>query len=325
MSRVVVINKHGGPDVLEVRDVQVPGPTRGEVQVRQAAAGINFIDTYHRTGLYPLPLPAGLGVEAAGTIERVGDDVKGLSIGDRVAYVMAPPGAYAELRNVPADRLVTVPEDISLPQVSAALLKGLTAWYLLHKTWQVGPTSTLLVHAAAGGTGSLLSGWAKHLGATVIGTAGGADKCAMALENGCDHAIDYLRQDFVPHVQSITEGGGVDVVYDGVGAATFDDSLRCLRPRGLMVSFGNASGAVPPVSPGQLARGGSLFLTRPSLFHYIDDRADLLAGAEALFNVMRDGHLPLRISATYRLEEAAKAHAQLAARKTTSSLILTLT
>lgn len=319
----IVMHKTGGPEVLcwERHD---PGtPKQGEVRISQEAVGLNFIDVYHRTGLYPLPaLPAVPGMEGAGIIEQVADDVEEFSVGDRVAYAGVPPGAYAQSRCIPAHRLVKLPETISTQQAAAMMLQGMTARYLLKGCYQVGPGTTLLLHAAAGGVGSIVSQWASHLGARVIGTVGSPDKAVIARNNGCDHTILYDEQDFVAVVRELTQGEGVDVVYDSVGQATFEGSLSCLRPLGMMVAFGQSSGPIGPFDLAALAAGGSLFLTRPSLMHYTAARQDLLEHAKDLFEVVTSGAVQIRIGTTYRLEDAAQAHRDLEARKTSGSSIL---
>jgi NADPH2:quinone reductase len=266
------ISEHGGPEVMQWEPVSLPAPGPGEVQVRNHAVGVNFIDIYHRTGLYPVPLPSGLGQEGAGEVVAVGEGVTDLQVGDRVVYLSPAPGAYAEALNIPADRAVKLPDAVSFEVAAAMWLKGLTAQYLLRQTHKVQPGDWLLVHAAAGGVGSILVPWAKRLGAHVIGTVGNDEKAARAKKLGCDHVIVYTREAFPQRVRELTGGRGVDVVYDSVGAATFEGSLDSLRPLGLMVSYGNASGKVPPFDIGLLAAKGSLFLTRPTLFTYTAER-----------------------------------------------------
>lgn len=321
MSRVVVVNQTGGPEVLSVEDWPVGEPGPGQVRLKQTAIGLNFIDTYQRSGLYPLPLPFVAGNEAAGVIEAVGEGVEGLKVGDRVCY-QGTSGAYAEARLAPADKLVPIPDGIDDRTAAAILLKGLTAYYLLFKTWPLKAGETILWHAAAGGTGLIATQWARALGATVIGTAGGPDKVRLALQHGCHHVIDYKSEDFAARVRELTEGRGVDVVYDGVGKATFEGSLDCLRPRGLMASFGNASGVVSIPDLGILARKGSLFLTRPTGAHYFARRADLLEGAKALFDAVLSGAIKVDIGQTFALDDVAEAHRALEARQTTGSVVL---
>jgi NADPH2:quinone reductase len=294
----------------------------GWVRIRHRAVGLNYIDTYHRTGLYPLPLPSGLGLEASGVVEALGPGVSRWKVGDRVAYGTGPLGAYSEVANVPADRVVAVPDDVSDEAAAALMLKGLTAWYLLRRTYRVNAGETILVHAAAGGVGMLVSQWARHLGATVIGTAGGEAKARLATEHGCSHVIDYTRESFAKRVQEITGGEGVPVVYDGVGKDTFEGSIDCLRPLGMMVSFGNASGPPPPVDLGELSRAGSLFITRPTLMHYTREPSELAAGAAELFELVGSGVVKADVNQRYALADAATAHRDLEARKTTGASVL---
>jgi NADPH2:quinone reductase len=291
--------------------------------VRHEAVGLNFIDVYHRTGLYPLPaLPATPGMEGSGIVEAIGEGVTEVAVGDRVAYAGIPPGAYAEVRRIPAHRLVQLPEKISFQQGAAMMLQGMTARYLLRGCYDVKKGNTILIHAAAGGVGSIVCQWAKHLGATVIGTVGSPAKAELARAHGCDHPILYNDEDFTARTKEITGGNGVDVVYDSVGQATFMQSLDCLRPMGMMVSFGQASGSVPPLDLGELAARGSLFLTRPSLMAYTAAREDLLNHAGDLFEVVQSGAVKIEVNQTYPLAEAARAHRDLEARKTTGSTIL---
>lgn len=323
MNHAIKIYKTGGPDVLiwEEYDPGMPGP--GEVRIIHEAIGLNFIDVYHRTGLYPLPaLPAVLGLEGAGIVEMVGEGVTELTKGDRVAYAGVPPGAYAEVRCIPAHRLVKIPEGISTHDAAGMMLQGMTARYLLRGCYSVQAGSTLLVHAASGGVGSILCQWAKHIGATTIGTVGSKEKAAMAKANGCTHTVLYRDEDFVASVQAITKGRGVDVVYDSVGQETFTKSLDCLRPMGTMVSFGQSSGPVDPINIGVLGAKGSLFLTRPSLMHYTAAREDLVAHAQDLFEVVMSGAVTMRILQEYALKDVAKAHRDLEARKTSGSTVL---
>ncbi len=322
MSHAIRFDQTGGPDVLQWVPVEVPPPGPGEVSLKHTAVGLNYIDTYHRSGLYPVPLPSGLGCEAAGVITAVGDGVDGFSVGDRVAYASGPLGAYAEARTLPASVLVRLPDAISDEVAAAVMLQGLTAQYLLRQTYPVEAGETILVHAAAGGVGLLMCQWAKHLGVTVIGTVGSPEKAALAKANGCDHTILYRQDSFLDAVKDITDGEGVPVVYDAVGKDTFMDSLACLQPMGTMVSFGNASGAVPPIDIGILAKMGSLFLTRPTLFSYIADRERLDAMAADLFNVISKGAVKVQINQRYPLADAAQAHRDLEARNTTGSTVL---
>jgi NADPH:quinone reductase and related Zn-dependent oxidoreductases len=300
----------------------VPPPGQGEVRIRHTAVGLNFIDTYHRSGLYPVPLPTVIGSEGAGVVEAVGPGVTDLKPGDRVAYGNAPIGSYAEVRNIPAGRLVKIPDGISDQQAASMMLKGMTAQYLLRRTYRVQKGETILVHAAAGGVGLILVQWAKHLGATVIGTVGSKDKAEIAKAHGCDHVILYRETKFVDEVKRITGGAGVSVVYDGVGKDTFMDSLDCLRPLGYMVYYGNASGAVPPFNLLTLAQKGSLYVTRPTLATYVAKREDLVATANDLFDVVKSGAVKIEINQTYPLKDAAQAHRDLESRKTTGTTVL---
>src|SRR5580698_4199325 len=322
--KAIRFEKTGGPEVLHLEDIELPAPRAGEVRVHHTGIGVNFIDTYHRCGLYPVPLPSGLGLEAAGTVEVLGDGVTNLKIGDRVAYCSGPIGAYAEANNVHADRAVRIPDGVSDEAAAAALLKGLTAHYLLKLTYAVQPGQTILIHSAAGGVGLIACQWAKHLGATVIGTVGGDDKAKLAKEHGCDHPIVYTREDFVAKVGELTGGKKLPVVYDSVGKDTFYKSLDCLAPLGLMASFGQSSGAVGPVDIGILAGKGSLFLTRPTLNTYTATRADLLTAANDLFSVVTSGAVKIMVNQTYALRDAARAHRDLESRKTTGQTVFTV-
>lgn len=321
MTRVIAVNQTGGPEVLSVEDWPLATPGQGEVRIRQTAIGLNFIDTYQRSGLYPVSLPFVAGNEAAGVVTEIGDGVSDVKVGDRVCYQGAT-GAYADERVIPAARLVPIPDGVDDRTAAAILLKGLTAYYLLFKTWPVQKGETVLWHAAAGGTGLIATQWARALGATVIGTAGGPEKVAIALEHGCHHAIDYRAEDFAARVKDMTGGRGVDVVYDGVGKATFEGSLDCLRPRGLLASFGNASGVVSVPDLGILARKGSLYVTRPTGVHYFAQRADLLEGAKALFDALLSGAIKVDIGRTFALADVAEAHRALEGRETTGSVVL---
>jgi NADPH:quinone reductase len=322
MPKAIRIRQHGGPAVMEWGEVELAEPGAGEIRVRHTAVGLNYIDTYHRSGLYPLELPSGLGMEAAGVVEALGKNVKGFARGDRVAYAGGPLGAYAEARNAPAERLVKLPRGITERTAAALMLKGMTAHYLLRRTFPVKRGDVLLVHAAAGGVGSVLVPWAVHLGATVIGTAGSREKVQRALDLGCTHAINYRAQDFAAEVRKLTTGRGVDVVYDSVGRDTFMKSLDSLRPLGMLVCFGNASGTPPSIDPMTLNKKGSLFLTRPSLHHYQALREDLLQAAKALFYMIRSGVVKPDIGQTYALRDVGRAHLDLEARKTTGSTLL---
>lgn len=323
MPNAIRIHEVGGPEVLKWEEIEVGDPGKGEVRLRQEAAGLNFIDVYHRTGLYPQPLPFTPGVEGAGVVEAVGPDVTNLKAGDRVAYG-GPVGGYSEVRLISADRLVKLPDDISSEQAAAAMLQGMTAEMLLRRVYAVKSGDTILVHAAAGGVGMILCQWAKALGATVIGTVGSDEKAELARAHGCDHPIVYTRQDFVTEVDRITGGAKVAVVYDGVGKDTFMRSLDCLARRGMMASFGNASGPVEPFDALLLARKGSLFLTRPTLYDYTLDPADLQDSARALFGVIAGGKVKIEIGQRFGLREAAEAHRALEARETTGSTVLTV-
>ncbi len=322
MTGAIRMHKTGGADVLKWEEYDPGDPGPGEALIRQEAVGLNFIDVYHRTGLYPLPaLPAIPGMEGAGIVEAVGDGVSDLTAGDRVAYAGLPPGAYAEKRTIPAHRLVKVPEQITLQNAAAMMLRGMTARYLLKGCFEVEKGTMLLIHAAAGGVGILVCQWAKALGATVIGTVGSEAKAEIARANGCDHPVLYTEEDWVRQVRNITDNRGVDVVYDSVGQATFMHSLDCLRPMGMMVSFGQSSGPVPPMDFSILAQKGSLFLTRPSLMTYTDKREDLLAHARDLFEVVSSGAVQIHTGQTYALRDAAQAHLDLEGRKTKGSTI----
>ena len=322
MPHAIRIHQTGGPDVLCWEAVDVPAPAPGEATVRHHAVGLNYIDTYHRTGLYPLPLPSGIGLEGAGVVEAVGEGVTEVKVGDRVAYAGGPIGAYAEVRNIPAHRLLILPDSIGFDTGAAMMLQGLTAAYLLRKTYRVQPGDAVLIHAAAGGVGLIACQWAKALGATVIGTVGSPAKAELAKAHGCDHVIDYTSENFTQRVRDITGGEGVPVVYDGVGKDTFMGSLDCLRPLGMMVSYGNASGPVPPVDLILLSQKGSLFITRPTLMTYTAKRADLLELGRELFAVVASGQVRIEVNQRYALKDAAQAHRDLEARKTTGSTIL---
>ncbi|MBM3491038.1 MAG: quinone oxidoreductase [Alphaproteobacteria bacterium] len=312
----------GGPEVLRWDQVEVGQPGPGQALVRHTAIGLNYIDTYHRSGLYPLPLPSGVGSEAAGVVEAVGKGVKELKPGDRVAYAGGPPGAYCEARLMPAGRLVKLPAKISDRQAAAMMLKGMTAEYLLRRAYKLKAGEIVLFHAAAGGVGLIAGQWMKALGVKAIGTAGGTEKCRLAKKHGYAWAIDYKSEDFVAEVKRLTKGKGVPVVYDSIGKDTWDKSLDCLAPRGLMVSFGNASGAVSSFAPGVLAAKGSLYLTRPTLVTYTQTRDDLLKSAKALFSMVSSGKVKIEINQTYALKDAGQAHRDLEARATTGSTVL---
>ena len=322
MAKAIRIHRAGGPEEMRFEDVDVPAPVEGEVQVRHTAIGLNYIDVYDRTGLYPMPMPAGLGREAAGVVTAIGRKVKNFRIGDRVAYVHTVTGSYSELRNISAARLVKLPRAISDEQAAAIMLKGLTAEYLLRRTYRVQRGDLILVHAAVGGVGLLLCQWAKAIGARVIGVVGSHAKAALAKKNGCKHVLVMGQDPLVESVKKITKGAGVKVVYDSVGKDTFIESLDCLAPLGMMVSYGNASGPPPAISPLELSKRGSLFLTRPSLFAYIAKREDLDAAAKALFSMISSKKVRLHIGQRYPLADAARAHRELEARKTTGSTLL---
>jgi NADPH:quinone reductase len=321
MAKAVRFHKQGGPEVLQYDDVQVGDPGPGQARIRHTAIGVNFVDTYQRSGLYPMQLPMVAGNEAAGVVEAVGSGVSELKAGDRVAYTGLP-GAYCEQRVVPADRLVKLAQGITDEQAASMMLKGLTVHYLIHSTYAVKKGETVLWHAAAGGVGLIACQWLKALGVTVIGTAGSDEKCALAKAHGAEHVINYSRENFVERVKSITGGKGLPVVYDAVGKTTWEGSLDCLRPRGLMVSFGNASGAVAPVNIGILQTKGSLYLTRPTLATHIASRADLVERANSLFEMVKNGKVKIETTGRYKLAEAAQAHRDLEGRKTTGSVVL---
>jgi len=323
MPKAIRIHEQGGPETMRWEEVPTPSPGPGEALVRHRAVGLNYIDVYFRIGLYKIPsMPATLGMEGAGVVEAVGEGVEGLAAGDRVAYASGPIGAYAEVRAIKADRLVKLPDALSFEQGAAMMLQGMTAEYLVRRTHAVKPGETVLLHAAAGGVGLIMCQWLKHLGATVIGTVGTRAKAELARAHGCDHAIVYTEEDFVARVREITGGAMLPVVYDSVGKDTFMQSLDCLRPRGLMVVFGNASGAVPPIDVGTLAAKGSLYLTRPNLATYTASREDLVASAQALFEVVQKGAVKIEVNQTFPLAEAAEAHRALEARRTTGSTVL---
>lgn len=322
MTKVIRFHETGAAEVLRVEDVTVGQPEAGEAQVRHQACGLNFIDVYQRSGLYKVPLPSGAGNEAAGIVKAVGKGVDWVKPGDRVAYAGGPIGAYCEVRNLPADRLCVLPDAITSEQGAAMMLKGMTVQYLIHRTYQVKKGDKVLFHAAAGGVGLIACQWLKALGATVIGTAGSEQKCALAIQYGADYCINYRTENFVERVKEITQGVGVDVVYDSVGADTFPGSLDCLRPLGMMVSFGNASGPLPSFDPGLLTQKGSLFFTRPSLFSYTAKREDLEATAQGLFDIVQSGKVKIEIEQRYALEDAAQAHRDLETRKTVGASIL---
>lgn len=322
MPKAIRYDQPGGPDVMKWVDVETGKPKAGEVRVKHHAVGLNYIDVYFRNGLYPQPLPGGLGQEGAGEVVEVGEGVTALKVGDRVAYTGVPPGSYAEERVLPAEKLVALPDAIGYEDAASIMLQGLTVQYLLRRTYPVKAGDTILIHAAAGGVGLLACQWAKALGATVIGTVGSDDKAELAKAHGCDHAIVYTRENFTERVKAITNGAGVPVVYDSIGKDTYLGSLDCLAPLGLFVSFGNASGPLPPIESKEFASRGSLFFTRPTLFTYIAKRADLERGAAELFDVVSSGKVKTSVHQRYALADVADAHRDLEARRTTGSTIL---
>jgi len=321
-TKAIQIAENGGPEVMHLVDVDVPSPGKGEIRLRQTAIGLNYIDTYHRSGLYALHLPAGIGMEGAGVIEAVGEGVKGLKVGDRVAYGVGPRGAYARHRNVPASRVAKLPKSISDETAAGMMLKGLTVRALLRSVYKVKRGETILFHAAAGGVGVIFTQWAKALGVKVIGTVGSDDKIAVAKAHGCAHVINYRTDDVVARVKEITKGAGVPVVYDGVGQATFMTSLDCLRPRGLLVCFGNASGPVKSFDLGLLAAKGSLYVTRPTVMTYMADDAELAAASRDLIEIVKSGKVKIPVNQRYKLADVAQAHRDLESRATTGTTIL---
>ena len=323
MAKAIRFHKAGGPEVLQVDDVAVGEPGAGQIRIRHTAAGVNFLDTYQRSGLYPMPLPQTGGNEGAGVVDAVGAGVTDLKVGDRVTYTGLI-GAYCEQRLVPADRMVKIPDGISDEQAASMLLKGLTVHYLIHSTYAVKSGETVLWHAAAGGVGLIACQWLKAKGVTVIATAGSDEKCALARSHGATHVINYSKDNFTAKVKELTGGKGVPVVYDSVGKSTWEGSLDCLQPRGLMVSFGNASGPVAPVNLGILSAKGSLYVTRPTLGTYIAARAELVQRANDLFEMVKSGKIKIETTAKYKLTDAVKCHQDLEARKTTGSVILTV-
>ena len=320
--KAVRFSKTGGPEVLTLEDVTLAPPARGQVQLRHTAIGVNFIDIYHRSGLYPLKLPSGLGLEAAGIVQAVGEGVTNFKLGDRVGYCTGPIGAYAEANNIGADRAVKLPDGISDETAAACLLKGMTAQYLLRRTFVVEPGQTILLHSAAGGVGLIAAQWAKHLGARVIGTVGSDDKIERAKAHGSEHVLNLAKDDWVARLREFTNGQGVPVVYDSIGKDSFSGSLDCLAVRGMMVSFGNSSGPVPAFEPGLLSAKGSLYLTRPTLFHYIRTSKELQETADDLFTVIDSGHVKIAINQRFALKDARLAHEALHSRKTTGATIL---
>ncbi len=323
MTKAIRIHETGGPEVFKWEDVDVGKPGAGQVRIKHTAVGLNFIDIYLRSGMYPLPnMPAIIGMEAAGVVEEVGAEVSDLKEGDRVAYATQPPGAYCEARVIQADRLVKIPDGINDQTAAAMMLQGMTASFLLRKTYEVQKGDTILFHAAAGGVGLIACQWAKALGATVIGTVGSEEKAELARAHGCDHPVLYKTENFTDKVKELTGGAGVPVAYDSVGKDTWEGSLASLRPRGLLAIFGSASGPTGPIDPGLLAAGGSLYLTRPTLFTYCASRDELLDLTNSLFEVIKSGAVKIEVNQTYPLKDVAQAHADLAGRKTTGSTVL---
>ncbi len=321
-TNAIRMHEYGGPEVLQFGEVELADPAPGEARIRHTAIGLNFIDTYHRTGLYPVDLPTGLGSEAAGIVDAVAEDVTVVKVGDRVVYTGRPADAYSEYRNFSADQLVPIPEGISDEEAAAVLLKGLTAWYLLRRSYKVQPGDPILLHAAAGGVGSLTSQWANHLGATVIGVVSTDAKAELARSQGCHHIIMADNDDIAKAVRELTGGEGVAAVYDSIGRDTFINSLDALRPHGVMVTFGNASGPVDAFAPVELAKRHSLYVTRPILFDFIDTRERLLEATKELFDVVGQGVVKINVNQHYALKDAAQAHRDLEARKTTGSTVL---
>ncbi|WP_203291095.1 quinone oxidoreductase family protein [Maricaulis parjimensis] len=322
MTKAIRISEFGDPSVLQWVDIDLPDPGPGEVRVRHTAIGVNFIDTYHRSGLYPLPLPAGIGLEAAGIVDAVGSAVTHLKPGDRIAYGSGPLGAYSQAANLPANRVALIPDGVSDEQAATLMLKGMTVRFLFKDCFAVQPGDTILFHAAAGGVGQIACQWAKDMGVTLIGTAGSDEKCLIAKEMGASHVINYSRENVAEKVRALTDGQGVPVVYDGVGADTFEASLDCLQPRGLMVSFGNASGPVTGVNLGLLAAKGSLYVTRPTLMHYVARDEDLAANTADVFDAVKRGAVTSSIGQRCQLADARQAHEDLEARKTVGASIL---
>jgi NADPH2:quinone reductase len=321
MTKAIRFEKTGGPEVMKWVDVEVGEPGKGEIRVKHHAVGLNFIDVYFRTGLYPMPLPGGLGMEAAGEVTAVGEGVTQFKVGERVAYASRPPGAYAEERVMSTNYVVHLPDAIGYEDAASIMLQGLTTQYLLRRTYRVKAGDTVVIHAAAGGVGMLACQWAKSLGATVIGTVGSEEKAELAKAHGCDYPIVYTREDIAKRVREITNGAGVPVVYDSIGKDTYTASLDCLAPLGMFVSFGNSSGVVPPIDSSELAGRGSLFFTRPTLFSYIAKRGDLEAMAAELFEVIESGKVKTSVRQRYPMAEAARAHEELEARRTTGSTV----
>lgn len=323
MVKAIRVHEVGGPEQMRFEDVEVGDPGPGEIRIRHTVIGLNYIDVYFRTGLYPAPsMPMGIGMEAAGIVEAVGEGVTHLAAGDRVAYAGGPTGSYAEVRLFPADKAVKVPDGVSDEQAAAMMLKGMTTEYLVHRTYECRSGDTVLFHAAAGGVGLIAGQWLKALGVRAIGTAGGPEKCALAKQHGYAEVIDYNAEDFQARLMELTDGKGVPVVYDSVGATVWEKSLDCLQPRGLYVNFGNASGPVPPFAPGILSGKGSLYMTRPTLMTYTATRADLELSSSRLFDMVGSGKVSIEINQRYALSDAAQAHADLEGRRTSGSTVL---
>jgi NADPH2:quinone reductase len=322
MTKAFRFYQTGGPEVMRWEDVELPQPGQGQIRIRHSAVAVNYRDIAVRNGLHKVPLPSGIGLESAGIIEAIGPDASGFAIGDRVACVAGPDGAYSEARNVPAARVIPLPLGIDDRTAAAMMVRGMTARYLLHETYRVRPGDTILVHAAAGGVGTILCQWAKHLGATVIGTVGSDRKAEVARRHGCDHVVVYTREDFVERVRALTDGEGVAAVYDSVGKATFEGSLACVRRRGVLASFGEASGDPEPVPPRRLGQLGSIYLTHPSLPDYTATRAQLLETAQDLFDMVQSGKIRIEISAVFPLQEAPRAHAEMESRRTVGATVL---
>ena len=320
--RAAEINKTGGPEVIEIKDIKLDDPKSGEVTIKNEAIGLNYIDTYHRSGLYPVPLPSGIGLEGAGIIEKIGPDVTNFKEGDKVAYCAAPLGSYATHRNYPIKNLVKVPDGVDLEIAATLMTKGITTFYLLHKTYPVKSGETVLFHAAAGGVGQIFGQWAKSLGCKVIGTVGSDEKIKIAKENGYDHVINYNKDNFAEKVKEITDGKGIPVVYDGVGKSTFDGSIECLKLRGMMVSFGNASGPLDPVVVPKSIQPKGLYLTRPSIMQYTTTREELEEATNMVFEKFKSGDVKINIFKKYKLEEASKAHEDLESRKITGPVVI---
>ena len=321
--KAVTISKNGGPEVLEIKDIKLEDPKSGEVLIKNEAIGLNYIDTYHRSGLYPVELPSSIGIEGAGKIEKIGPDVKDFSIGDKVAYASMPIGSYATHRIFPTKKLVKVPNEIELENVVTLMTKGFTVFYLLHKTYPVKSGETILFHAAAGGVGQIFCQWAKSLGCTVIGTVGSDEKIEIAKANGCDHIINYSKENFAEKVKEITNGAGVSVVYDGVGKKTFDGSIECLKVRGMMVSFGNASGALDPINVPKMLQPKGLFFVRPSMGQYLSTNEEKNEASNILFEKIISGKVKIEIFKKYKLDDVKQAHIDLENRKILGPAIIT--